>query len=99
MIVTSYMCGSLPSEIVCIGLVFWQREPRDDLTCVDELSYELHGRFEAKFGCKTCGELRGGYMPLRDNNTCEYVYKEGARMAIELILGAPQLIDRCPKRG
>jgi C_GCAxxG_C_C family probable redox protein len=97
--VTGHLCGALASGIVCIGLLFGRREATDDLTCVDELSYELHRRFEAKFGCKTCRELREKYVPLSANNTCEYIYQEGARMAVELILEAPGLVDRCPKEG
>ena len=96
--VTGHLCGALASGIVCIGLLFGRREATDDLTCVDELSYELHRRFETRFGFKTCRELREKYVPLSDNNTCEYIYQEGARMAVELILEAAQLVDRCPER-
>jgi C_GCAxxG_C_C family probable redox protein len=73
MAVTGHLCGALASGTVCNGLLFGRREARDDLTSVDELSYGLHRRFEAKFGCKTCGELRERYVPLSDNNTCEYI--------------------------
>jgi C_GCAxxG_C_C family probable redox protein len=98
-VVTGHLCGALASGVVCIGLLFGRRNPSDDLTCVDELSYELHCRFEAKFGCKTCRELREKYVPLSDNHTCEYIYQEGARMAVELILAAPELVDRCRENG
>lgn len=95
MAVTGHLCGALASGIVCLGLLFGRRQATDDLTCVDELSYELHRRFEAKFGCKTCRELREKYVPLSENHTCEYIYQEGARMAVELILEAPELVARC----
>lgn len=93
--VTGHLCGALASGIVCIGFLFGRWEPIEDLTCVDELSYELHCRFEAKFGYKMCRELREKYVPLSDNHSCEYIYQEGARMAVELILEAPELVDRC----
>ena len=94
-VVTGHLCGALASGIVCIGLLFGRRQPTDDLTCADELAYELHRRFEAKFGVKTCRELRQKYVPLSDNHTCEYIYQQGARMAVELILEAPDLVDLC----
>jgi hypothetical protein len=66
---------------------------------VDELSYELHRRFEARFGEKLCSELRKKYVPLSENRTCEYIYQEGARLAVELILDAPSLVNQCPAEG
>lgn len=69
MVVTGHLCGALASSVICIGLLFGRRDPSDDLTCVDELSDELHSRFEGKFGCKTCRELREKYVPLSDNHT------------------------------
>jgi C_GCAxxG_C_C family probable redox protein len=97
--VTGHLCGALASGILCIGLLFGRREPTDDLTCADELSYELHRRFEAKFGCKTCRELREKYVPLSDNNTCENIYQEGAQMAVELILETDELVDKYKENG
>ncbi len=94
---SGHLCGALASGIVCIGLLFGRQQPTDDLTCPDELTYELHRRFEAKFGLKTCRELRQKYVPLSDNNTCEYIYQKGSRMAVELILEAAERVDRCPK--
>lgn len=94
---SGHLCGALASGIVCIGLLFGRQHPTDDLTCPDELTYELHQRFEAEFGIKTCRELRQKYVPLSDNNTCEYIYQKGSRMAVELILEADELVDCCPK--
>lgn len=73
--VTGHLCGALASGIVCIGFLFGRQQTTDDLTCVDELSYELHRRFQTKFGCKMCRELRERYVPLSDNHTCEYIYQ------------------------
>jgi C_GCAxxG_C_C family probable redox protein len=94
--VTGHLCGALASGIVCIGLLFGRRGPKDDLTCPDELASELHRRFEENFGTKLCRELRQKYVPLSDNHTCEYIYQKGARMAVELILSAGERLDCCP---
>jgi len=95
--ITGHLCGALAAGIVCIGFLYGRRQPTDDLTCADELSYELHRRFEAKFGEKNCRELRKKYIPLSENCTCEYIYQEAARLGVELILDAPSLVDRCPQ--
>lgn len=95
--ITGHLCGALAAGIVCIGFLYGRRRPTEDLTCVDELCYELHRRFEAQFGEKSCKELRKKYVPQSDHHTCECIYQEGARLAVQLILEAPLLIDRCPK--
>ncbi|MFQ6079516.1 MAG: C-GCAxxG-C-C family (seleno)protein [Thermodesulfobacteriota bacterium] len=92
-----HLCGALASGIVCIGLLYGRRSPSDDLTCVDELCFELHRRFSAEFGEKDCRPLREKWVPLWPDHTCETVYRRGAEMAVELILEAPQLIPECPK--
>lgn len=97
--ITGHLCGALAAGIICLGLLYGRRQSSDDLTCVDELSYELHRRFEARFGEKLCSELRKKYVPLSENHTCEYIYQEGARLAVELILDAPSLVNRCPQEG
>ena len=94
--VTGHLCGALASGVICIGLLFGRRKPTDDLTCPDELTSELHRRFEEKFETKICREIRQKYVPVSDNNTCEYVYQQGARMAVELILESGEMVDRCP---
>lgn len=35
--------------------------------------------------------------PQCDNHTCECIYQKGVRLAVQLILEVPSLIDRCPK--
>jgi len=99
MAVTGNLCVALASGTVCIGLLFGRLEATDDLTCVDELSYELHRRFETKYGLKTCRKPRKRYVSLSSSNFCEHIYQEGARMAVELILEAPELVDCYLKRG
>jgi hypothetical protein len=43
--ITGHICGALASGIVCIGFLYGRSSPNDDLSCVDELSFELHRRF------------------------------------------------------
>ena len=95
--ITGHLCGALAAGIVCIGFLYGRCKPTDDLTCVDELCYELHCRFEARFGETSCKELRKKYVPQSDHHTCECIYQEGTRLAVQLILEAPLLVDRCPK--
>ena len=93
-----HLCGALASGIICIGLLHGRRSPTDDLTCVDELCYELHRRFAEEFGEKECRPLREKWISQWPGHTCETVYRRGAEMAVELILEAPLLIPECPKK-
>jgi hypothetical protein len=93
--VTGHLCGALASGIVCIGLLFGRSLPTDDLTCPDELSFELHRRFKEVLGDNECRALREKWVPLSPNKNCEYVYQKGAEMAVELILTAGQLVPEC----
>jgi hypothetical protein len=95
--ITGHLCGALASGIVCIGFLYGRVSPTDDLSCVDELSFELHRRFLEEFGEKECAPLREKYVPLSSNHTCEYIYSKGAEIAVRLILEAPKLIRECPK--
>ena len=93
--ITGHLCGALASGIVCIGLLFGRRSPKDDLTCPDELALELHRRFEEEFGSKICRELRQKYVPISENHTCEYIYQTAARLAVDLLLSASESVDHC----
>ena len=92
-----HLCGAVASGIVCIGLIYGRKSPSDDLTCVDELCYELHRRFMEEFGENECRPIREKWVPQSSNQTCEYVYKRGAEIIVELILKAPQLVPECQK--
>ncbi len=94
-----HLCGALASGIVCIGLLYGRSSPTDDLTCVDELCFELHRRFTEEFGEKECRPLREKWIPLWPDKTCETTYRRGAEMAVELILEASQLVPECPKKS
>lgn len=90
-----HLCGALASSIICIGFLYGRGAPTDDLTCIDELCFELHTRFLEKFGEKECRPLRKRWVPLSLNHTCEYVYKGGAELAVELILSAGEIVPEC----
>lgn len=94
-----HLCGALASGIVCIGLLYGRRSPTDDLTCVDELCYELHRRFMEELGENECRALREKWEPLSPKQNCEYVYQKGAEIAVEVILSAEQLVPECPPRN
>ena len=93
--ITGHLCGALASGIVCIGLLYGRTDPGDDLTCVDELSFELHRRFLDEFGEKECRALRQKYVPLSDSHTCQYIYCRATELAVELLLTAPQCLSEC----
>jgi C_GCAxxG_C_C family probable redox protein len=93
--ITGHLCGALAAGVMCIGFLYGRTSPDDDLTCVDELTFELHRRFFEEFGEKECRPLRKKYVPLSSNNTCEYIYKRGAEIAVQLILEAPRFISEC----
>jgi C_GCAxxG_C_C family probable redox protein len=90
-----HLCGAVAAGIACIGLLYGREKPTDDLTCVDELSYELHRRFKEEFGWQECQHVRAKWKPLSPNYTCEQIYKRGAEMVVEIILDAPQLFPEC----
>jgi C_GCAxxG_C_C family probable redox protein len=96
--ITGHLCGALASGIVCIGFLYGRVSPTDDLTCVDELSFELHRRFIQEFGEKECTPLRAKWVPLSSNHTCEHIYSRGAQIAVELILKAPHFVPECRSR-
>jgi len=92
----AHLCGALAAGIVCIGLIHGRRSPKDDLTCVDELCYELHRRFMEEFGENECRPIRERQRQRKQ--TCETVYQRGAEMTTQLILEAPQLVPECKKK-
>lgn len=94
-----HLCGALASGMVCIGLLFGRRSPQDDLTCVDELCFELHRRFEAEFGARECAVLREQFVPHTPTRTCEPIYRRAAEMAVELILQADAVVPECGSRA
>ena len=91
-----HLCGALASGIVCIGLLHGRCSPDDDLTCVDELCYELHRRFQEELESKECRALREIWVPRSTDQTCGHVYRTGAQIAVELVLTAHELVPECP---
>ncbi len=93
--ITGHLCGALAASVACIGFLYGRTSPEDDLTCVDELTFELHRQFMEEFGTKECRPMREKYVPLSSNNTCEYIYQKGTEIAVRLILEAPKFIKEC----
>ena len=93
-----HLCGPLASGIFCIGFLYGRLSPQDDLTCVDELCFELHNRFLEELGARECGALREKWVPLSSTHTCEYVYKKGSEIVVQLLLEAHTLIPECAQK-
>jgi C_GCAxxG_C_C family probable redox protein len=93
-----HLCGALAAGIVCIGLLYGREKGSDDLTCVDELCYELHRLFIADLGARECSTLIAKWKPLSPTNNCLHVYQRGAEIATKLILEAPDLFPACRTR-
>ena len=93
-----HLCGALASGIVCIGLLYGRESGSDDVTCVDELCYELHRRFEEKLGEKECRHLFPKWKAVSANNNCEYVYQTASELAVELILEASIVVPECQQK-
>lgn len=90
-----HLCGALAAGIVLIGFLYGRQKPTDDLTCVDELCFELHQRFLKEFNERECRPLRERWIPVFPGGNCETVYKRAAQMAVELILYAPNIVPEC----
>jgi len=90
-----HLCGALASGIASMGLLHGRCTPTDDLTCVDELCFELHRRFSEELGEKNCKALREKWVPLSENQTCDHIYRVGARLAVEIALRAEELVAEC----
>ena len=89
------LCGTLAAGTACIGLLYGRRAGTDDLTCVDELCWELHQRFQQRLGYKDCRDLFPKWKSKSPINNCEYVYQKAAEIIVELILEAPELVPEC----
>ena len=91
-----HLCGALAAGMACLGLLYGRRSPEEDLTCVDELCFELHRRFTAVFGSRDCRLIREQYVPHTSGKSCETVYREAAELITQLILEAHELVPECP---
>jgi hypothetical protein len=96
MIQVQHLCGALAASIACVGLLHGRCSPEDDLTCVDELCYELHRRFNEDLGSNECHALREIWVPQSEDQSCAHVYRKGTRIALEVILSAHELVPECP---
>ena len=89
--------GALAAGIMCLGLLYGRSSPEDDLTCADELSYELHRRFQEELGHNECQFLREIWVPRSEDESCAPIYQQGTRIIVETILDAHQLVPECPQ--
>lgn len=90
-----HLCGALAAGIVCVGLLYGRRSPADDLTCVDELCYELHRRFNQELGHNECRYLREIWVPQSEDKSCSPIYRRGAEIAVDTILRAREIAPEC----
>lgn len=93
-----HLCGALAAGIACISFLYGRTAPMDDLTCVDELCYELHRRFSEEFGEKECRPLRNRWLPSWPEKNCERVHRKAAELATEIILEAPEIVPECSRK-
>jgi hypothetical protein len=91
-----HLCGALAAGIMSIGLLFGRSSPQDDLTCVDELCYELHRRFKEELGHNECFFLREIWVPRSEDESCAPIYRRGTQIAVDIILSAHELVPECP---
>ena len=91
-----HLCGALAAGIACVGLLHGRCSPEDDLTCVDELCYELHRRFNEDLGSNECHAIREVWVPRSPDQSCSHVYRTGAQIAVEIILTAHERVPECP---
>jgi len=80
-----HLCGALAAGIMCVSLLFGRSSPEEDLTCVDELSYELHRRFQEELGHNECRFLCDIWVPLSGDESCSPIYKKGPQIIVETI--------------
>ncbi len=86
---TGHMCGALAAGVSCLGLVYGRESSREDLTCIDELAYEFHRRFQEEFGYKECANLYDG------ESKCAKIMNFAAKTAIEMIVNAEKTAPEC----
>jgi len=75
-----HLCGALAAGIMCVSLLFGRVSPDDDLTCVDELSYELHRRFKEELGTTSAVSSATSGCPLAMTSPAPRSIKRGPRL-------------------
>jgi C_GCAxxG_C_C family probable redox protein len=89
-------CGALEGGALLVGLIYGRLTPEEDNTCASQLVRWLHERFVAEFGSTACRVLKPlSYAELSDDLSCGPVYRRGAELAAEAILGAPGVSVTC----
>lgn len=90
-----HLCGALAAGLVCISLVYGRCAPEADLTCVDELCFELHRRFQEELGHNECKFIREIWAARSEDGSCAPVYRCGAEIVADILLGAHELAPEC----
>lgn len=90
-------CGVVEAGIMLISYIYGRTDPKVDVSDYSYLIRILHDRFNSQLGSYYCRILRpfARYLSAPEPN-CSRTYKEGARVLMQLLLDAPQLIKEMP---
>ena len=90
-------CGVVEAGIMLISYIYGRTDPKVDVSDYSYLIRILHDRFNSQLGSYYCRILRpfARYLSAPEPN-CARTYKEGARVLMQLLLDAPQLIKEMP---
>jgi Putative redox-active protein (C_GCAxxG_C_C) len=93
---TGCMCGALASGVLALGVLYGRTAPVGPrFGVISHLSAHLHKRFLDELGGKCCAMLRPFYQKMDKENSCDFVYRKGAELAVEVILSAPRIVPEC----
>ncbi len=89
-------CGALNSGILAIGLLYGRVRADEDNQCASEMTKLLCERFQAEMGHLSCDVLREEYgCSSGQADEGGDVYRTGARLATDVIVGAHQGCSKC----
>jgi hypothetical protein len=93
---TGCMCGALAAGVLALGVLYGRTAPGGPrFGVISHLSAHLHKRFMEELGGKCCAMLRPFYQKRDRENSCDFVYRKGAELAVEVVLSAPQVVPEC----
>ncbi len=89
-------CGALNSAIMAVSLLYGRVRADEDNQCASDMTKLLCERFQQEMGYLGCDVLRDLYQCSSGNaEEGGMVYHTGARLAVEVILGAHQDCSTC----
>ena len=90
-------CGIVEAGIMLISYIYGRTDPKVDVSDYSYLIRILHDRFNTQLGSYYCRMLRpfAQYLSGAERN-CSHTYKEGAKVLMQLLIEAPQLIKEMP---